>query len=208
MTTEEIAELFLAHLYELADEAPHPNFLFSVNDFMPKLGMIDREEVQKAINYLGDRGFVILASFDMVGGISAAITIEGSVFVEKGGETGMIKQYRKNPQTLVRTPLVPSFPPIDQERNETVNEERNPIFARRAVEAILEDIEDMLDRNDTVTAHIKKDLLSDLATIKIQMERNVRSRQIIDVVLDNLSRISSIVPLVTGLKHIIEIYFR
>jgi hypothetical protein len=208
MTTEEIAELFLAHLYELADEAPHPNFLFSVNDFMPKLGMIDREEVQKAINYLGDRGFVILASFDMVGGISAAITIEGSVFVEKGGETGMIKQYRKNPQTLVRTPLVPSFPPIDQERNETVNEERNPIFARRAVEAILEDIEDMLDRDDTVTADIKKDLLSDLATIKIQMERNVRSRQIIDVVLDNLSRISSIVPLVTGLKHIIEIYFR
>jgi hypothetical protein len=208
MTTEEIAELFLAHLYELADEAPHPNFLFSVNDFMAKLGMIDREEVQKAINYLGDRGFVILASFDMVGGISAAITIEGSVFVEKGGETGMIKQYRKNPQTLVRTPLVPSFPPIDQERNETVNEERNPIFARRAVEAILEDIEDMLDRDDTVTADIKKDLLSDLATIKIQMERNVRSRQIIDVVLDNLSRISSIVPLVTGLKHIIEIYFR
>jgi hypothetical protein len=120
----------------------------------------------------------------------------------------MIKQYRKNPQTLVRTPLVPSFPPIDQERNETVNEERNPIFARRAVEAILEDIEDMLDRDDTVTADIKKDLLSDLATIKIQMERNVRSRQIIDVVLDNLSRISSIVPLVTGLKHIIEIYFR
>ena len=208
MTTEEIAELFLAHLYELADEAPHPNFLFSVNDFIPKLGMIDREEVQKAINYLGDRGFVILASFDMLGGISAGITIEGSVFVERGGETGMIKQYRKNPQTLVRTSLAPSSQPIDQEKTETVNEERDPIFARRAVEAILEDIEDMLDRDDTVTADAKKDFLSDLATIKIQMERNVRSRQIIDVVLGNLSSISSIAPLVNGLKHIIEIYFR
>jgi len=208
MTTEEIAELFLAHLYELADEAPHPNFLFSANDFIPKLGIIDREEVQKAINYLGDRGFVILASFDMLGGISAGITIEGSVFVEKGGETGMIKQYRKNPQTLVRTPLTPSSPPIDQEKTEAVNEERDAIFGRRAVEAILEDIEDMLDRDDTVTADAKKDFLSDLATIKIQMERNVRSRQIIDVVLGNLSSISSIAPLVNGLKHIIEIYFR
>jgi len=208
MTTEEIAELFLAHLYELADEAPHPNFLFSANDFIPKLGIIDREEVQKAINYLGDRGFVILASFDMLGGISAGITIEGSVFVEKGGETGMIKQYRKNPQTLVRTPLTPSSPPIDQEKTEAVNEEQDAIFGRRAVEAILEDIEDMLDRDDTVTADAKKDFLSDLATIKIQMERNVRSRQIIDVVLGNLSSISSIAPLVTGLKHIIEIYFR
>jgi len=208
MTTEEIAELFLAHLYELADEAPHPNFLFSANDFIPKLGIIDREEVQKAINYLGDRGFVILASFDMLGGISAGITIEGSVFVEKGRETGMIKQYRKNPQTLVRTPLTPSSPPIDQEKTEAVNEEQDAIFGRRAVEAILEDIEDMLDRDDTVTADAKKDFLSDLATIKIQMERNVRSRQIIDVVLGNLSSISSIAPLVNGLKHIIEIYFR
>src|SRR4030042_3565625 len=121
MTTEEIAERFLAHLYELADEAPHPNFLFSVNDFMPKLGMIDREEVQKAINYLGDRGFIILASFDMVGGIGAGITIEGSVFVEKGGETGIIEQYRKRPQTFVRTPSESSPPGIDRARGEAAN---------------------------------------------------------------------------------------
>jgi len=208
MTTEEMAELFLAHLYELAHQAPHPNFLFSVNDFIPKLGMIEREEVQKAIDYLGDRGLVILASFDMFGGISAGITIEGSVFVEKGGETGVIERCRKNPPAWVRTPVLPSSSPRDQERTEMVNEERGPDFARRAVEAILEDIEDMLDRDDTVTADAKKDLLSDLATIKIQMERNVRSRQVLDVVLGNLSSISSIVPLVTGLKHIIEIYFR
>ncbi len=198
MTTEEIAELFLAHLYELAEEAPHPNFLFSVNDFIPKLGMIDRDEVQKAINDLGDRGFVILASLDMLGGISAGITIEGSVFVEKGGETGMIEWYRKNHPA----------PPIRVERAEMVNEEQNPIFARHAVQAILEDIKEMLSGDDTVTAGAKKDLLSDLETLKIQMDRNVQSRQIIDVVLGNLSRISSIAPLVTGLGHIIEIYFR
>jgi hypothetical protein len=104
MTTEELAELFLAHLYGLADEAPHPNFLFSVNDFAPKLGLTDREELQKAINYLGDRGFIIVASFDMFGGISAGITIGGSIFVEKGGETGMIKQYRKNTQVFPGSP--------------------------------------------------------------------------------------------------------
>jgi hypothetical protein len=208
MTTEEIAELLLVCLYELAEEAPHPNFLFSVNDFMSKLGRVDREEVQKAINYLGDRGFVILASFDMLGGISAGITIEGSVFVEKGGETGVIEQYRKSRQALTRTCPGPFPPPIDQRGTEEVNEDPNPIFARRAVEAILEDIKEMLDGDSTVTAEAKKDLLSDVATLKIQLERNVRSRQIIDVVLGNLSGISSIVPLVTGLKHIIDVYFR
>ncbi len=209
MTTEELAELFLAHLYKLADEAPHPNFLFSVNDFMPKLGITDRNEVQKAINYLGDRGFIILAGFDMFGGISAGITIEGSVFVEEGGETGMIEQYRKSPRALGKTPPIPTPPSIDQERNEVVNEgKQSPLFACRAVEAVLEDIEDILRRDDTVAADAKKDLLSDLATIKIQMERNVKNRQVIDVVVENLSTVSSIAPLTTGLKHIIETYFR
>jgi hypothetical protein len=209
MTTEELAELFLAHLYELADEAPHPNFLFSVNDFVPKLGTTDREEVQKAINYLGDRGFIILASFNMLGGISAGITIEGSIFVEKGGETGMIEQYGKSQKTLVRTRSEPSFPHVHQEKTETVNEERqSPFFALRGVEAILEDIKDILERDDTVAADAKRDLLSDLATLKIQIGRNMKSRQIIDVVLSNLSSIPSIAPLVTGLNQIVETYFR
>ena len=209
MTTEELAELFLARLYELADEAPHPNFLFSVNDFAPKLGLTDREELQKAINYLGDRGFIILASFDMFGGISAGITIEGSIFVEKGGETGMIEQYRKIPQSFVRTPSESPPPAMDRERSEAVNEEKqSPFFARCSVEAILKDIEDVLERDDTVAAEAKKDLLSDLATLKIQMERNVKNRQIINVVLDNLLSIPSIAPLVTGLNCIVEATFR
>ena len=208
MTTEELAELFLAHLNELADEAPHPNFLFSVNDFAPKLGITDREGLQKAIHYLGDRGFIFLASFDMYGAISAGITIEGSIFVEKGGETGIIKQYRKNPQTSVRTPSEPSPPAIDQEKIETMNEKQSPFFPHRAVEAIFEDIEDVIERDDTMAAEAKKDLLSDLATLKIQMERNVKNRQIINVVLGNLSSIPSIAPLVTGLNRIVEAYFK
>jgi hypothetical protein len=209
MTTEELAELFLAHVYELADEAPHPNFLFSVNDFAPKLGLTDREELQKAINYLGDRGFIILASFDRCGGISAGITVEGSLFVEKGGETGIIERYGKNPQTFVRTPSEPSYPAVDQERTEMVNEDnQSPFFARRAVEAILEDIEDVLERDGAVAAEAKKDLLSDLATLKIQMDRSVKNRQIIHVVLGNLSSIPSIAPLVSGLNCIVEAYFR
>jgi len=209
MSTEELAELFLAHLYELADEAPHPNFLFSVNDFAPKLGITDRKELQKALDYLGDRGLVILASFDVFGGISAGITVEGSIFVEKGGETGIIEQCRVNPKTFVRTPSEPSSPAIDREKVETVHEEeQSPFFARRAVEAILEDIEDVIERDETMAAEAKKDLLSDLATLKIQMERNVKNRQIINVVLGNLSSIPSIAPLVTGLNCIVEVYFK
>ena len=209
MTTEELAEVILAHLYELAEEAPHPNFLFSVNDFLPRFGITDREEVQKALNYLGDRGFIYLASLDRAGGISAGLTIEGSVFVEKGGETGVVKQVRTTPQTLRKTLSRPSPPPTDQEETETVSKETgNLIFARRAVEALLEDIEEMLEKDDTVAEESKRDLFSDVATFKIQMGRNVKNRQIIGELLGNLSGIPSIAPLVTGLDHIVDTYFR
>ena len=209
MTTQELAELFLAHLYELAEEAPHPNFLFSVNDFAPKLGITNKGELQKAIDYLENKGFVILASFDMYGGISAGITAEGSIFVESGGETGMIKKYRKPPKTPIRAPSEPSPPPVDRARTGPPSEqEKNSLFARRAVEAILEDIEDAIQKDDTVASEARKDLLSDLATLKIQMERNITNMQIINAVMSNLFAIPSIAPLVTGLKCIFETYFK
>ena len=209
MTTEELAELFLAHLHELASEAPHPNFLFSVNDFVPRFGITDKEEIQRVMNYLGDRGFIILASFDMLGGISAGITIEGSIFVEKGGETGIIEQYRKNPEALAKTPSEPSPLFIDQERTQAINEEKqDSSFARLAVEALLEDIEGVLEKDETMAGEAKRDLLSDVATFKIQMGRSLKSRQIIDVLLGNLSSVPSIAPLVTGLSHIVDAYFR
>ena len=172
-------------------------------------GITDREELQKAINSLGDRGLVILASLDMYGGISAGITIEGSVFVEKGGETGIIEQYRKTPGAFRKTPAEASSPAVIRERTETVNVEKQPpFFAGRAVEAILADIEDILDRDNAMAAEAKKDLLSDLATLKIQIERSVKNRRIIEAVLTNLSGVPSIAPLVTGLNCIVGEYFR
>ncbi len=209
MRTEELAELFLAHLYQLAEEAPHPNFLFPVNDFAPKLGITDREELQKALDYLGDRGLIVLASFDRFGGISAGMTIEGSIFVEKGGETGMIEQYRQKPLTSVKITLVPDSPIVDLERVETVNEEKQEtFFARHAVEAILEDIAESIERDETMIPDTRKDLLSDLATLKIQIGRTVKNKQIIKAILGNLSSIPPIAPLVTGLTSVIETYFR
>lgn len=56
MTTEELAELFLTHLYDLAEAAPHPNFMFSVNDFAPSYGVTEVEDLQKALNILSDKG--------------------------------------------------------------------------------------------------------------------------------------------------------
>jgi len=208
MSTEELAELFLTHLYDLAEAAPHPNFLFVVNDFAPRFGITDRAQLQEALHILGDKGLVILAGLDPLGGISAGITIEGSVFVEKGGETGIIGMYRKDPEAFLTSAIESSTLPSDVEAREELSVEmENPNYAGRAVEAILGDIEDMLGRDPSVTQEVKKDMLSDLATLKIQMARNVKSKAVIGAILENLSGIPSIAPLLTALKCIIFAYY-
>jgi hypothetical protein len=210
MTTKELAELFLTHLYDLAEAAPHPNFLFTLNDFVPMLGITDGEQLQQAINSLGDRGFIIMASFDAFGGISAGITIEGCVFVEQGGETGVIEQYRQDPQRFLTVRKEASSQPASEESAPPIFEkgEKPAGFTMgRAVEAILADIEDSLKRDNTVGAEIKKDLLADVETLRIQMARNMKNKAVIEAVLGNLFSISSLAPLVTGLKSIIQPYF-
>ena len=92
-------------------------------------------------------------------------------------------------------------------RGQLKGEGPNPYYAGRAIEAILWDIEDMLGRDTTIETEIKKDMLSDLATLKIQMNRNVKNKAVIGAILENLSGIPSIAPLLTALKSIIIAYF-
>ena len=208
MTTEELGELFLVHLYDLAEAAPHPNFLFMVNDFVSTMGISDREGLQKALDFLGDRGLIISAALDMWGGISAAITMEGSVFVEEGGETGIIARYRQDPQSF-RRGLPAEPPPAPAPPKEAGAGSGGTCGVRpriHAVEAILADIEEVLEKDATTAPEAWRDGLADLATLKIQMGRNVKNRQVIEAVLDNLGAIPSVTPLVAGLRCIIGAY--
>ncbi len=208
MTTEELGELFLVHLYDLAEAAPHPNFFFTMNDFASTMGISDREGLQKALDFLGDRGLVISAVMDMWGGISAAITMEGSVFVEAGGETGIIGRYRQDPQAfrigLPAEPCPAPAPPKEAAAGSGGTEGVRPRM--HAVEAILADMEEVLEKDATTAFEVRRDGLADLATLKIQMGRSVRNRQVIEAVLDNLGAVPPIAPLVAGLRCIIGAY--
>lgn len=208
MTTEELGELFLVHLYDLAEAAPHPNFLFMVNDFASMMGISDRQGLQKALDFLGDRGLVISAALDMWGGISAAITMEGSVYVEAGGETGIISAYRQNPQAFRRgLPAEPPPAPAPPEEAEVGSGGTQGVRPRlHSVDAILADIEEVLEKDATTAPEARRDGLADLATLKIQMGRSVKNRQVIEAVLDNLAAVPSITPLVAALRCIIGAY--
>jgi hypothetical protein len=90
---------------------------------------------------------------------------------------------------------------------ENNKEKQKPFFAARAVEALLLDMEEILANDTRVLSETKNDVLSDLATLRIQLSRNVKNKAVIGALLANLSHIPSITPLVTGLNCIVDAYF-
>jgi hypothetical protein len=206
MTTEELAELFLCHLYDLAEAAPHPNFLFSVNDFAPRYGVTDLQELQRAITCLGDRGLVILAGLDIFGGISAGITMEGCVFVEKGGETGVIARYRKSPgQFIVESPA-----PLQatSTRTDTLSPpivpKETPFTCERSITALLLDVEETLKNDGGIAPDIKEDALADFAALRAQLSRKTRNPEIIKALLSGLPKAASVSPLIEALACLVN----
>jgi hypothetical protein len=200
MTTDQLAELFLASLYDMAEAAPHPYFLFTMNEFAPRMGISDMAELRKAISLLEDKGLVYLASTDAWGGISAGITMEGSVFVEKGGETGIIERFRTDPSSIgvapgqvsspllaerVPEPTVPSTPPSQP----PISDQEGSML-----QAVLSEMATAIQNDTTMEPSARRDLLADIETLGIQLSKRTKNQAIIMAILDNLAGFSSLAP--------------
>jgi hypothetical protein len=201
MTTEELAEVFLASLYDMAEAAPHPYFLFSMNEFAPRMGLTDMTDLRKALGLLEEKGLVYLASVDVWGGISAGITMEGSVFVEKGGETGIIERFRKDPSSVGITPE-PGPSPFPAE---TAPEQASlhtppaqpPVPDQTAgmLDAVLSEMATAVQNETAMEPSTRRDLLADIETLGIQLSKRTKNQAIIMAILDNLSGFPSLAPL-------------
>ena len=201
MTTDELAEVFLASLYDMAEAAPHPYFLFTMNEFAPRMGISDLAELRKAISLLEDKGLVYLASTDAWGGISAGITMEGSVFVEKGGETGIIERFRTDPSSIgiapgqgtsplpvnsVPEPTAPPTPPSQPSSSD---------HKGGMLDAVLSEMATAVQNDSAMEPSVRRDLLADIETLGIQLSKRTKNQAIIMAILDNLSGFSSLAPL-------------
>lgn len=228
MSTQELAELFLTALYDLAEAAPHPNFLFSMNDFAPAAGISDFNELIRAVELLESRGLIYLSSFDAMGGISALISPDGQQFVEQGGETGVIAEYRKNPRSFyqgtssvppmaaptIKHPIIKDMgfewmPQQDQadERPKIAESPTSPSPATNrtgvdpAVEGLLLAVSILIEKDTSLAKANRDDLLKDVEALRIQVQRKTLNKDVVIPLLDSLATMQSLVPL---LKHIAE----
>ncbi len=202
MTTEELAELFLASLYDLAEAAPHPNFLFTMNDFVARLGISDMTQLRKALNHLENKGLIFLATTDAWGGVSAGITIEGSIFVENGGETGIIERYRNDPASvgLSERPRELILPEQPFPEPAFVPDPAAPAAGEdesgKMIDSILAEMATVIRVELAVDPATRKDLISDVETLQIQLSRQTKNDAVIRALLENLSKFPAIAPLV------------
>lgn len=225
MTTQELAELFLTALYDLAEAAPHPNFLFNMNEFVTAVGISDFAELAQAVQHLESKGLIYLSSFDAMGGVSAGISPDGQQFVEQGGETGIIAQYREDPrrfwQNLTNAestsrsaehPIIKDMGPewMHQENQSQVERQAPeptpyPSSTRTgidpAVDGLLLAVSILIEKDTALAKDRRDDLLKDVETLKIQVQRNTLNKDVVIPLLDSLATAESLIPL---LKHIAQ----
>jgi hypothetical protein len=199
MTTEELAEVFLASLYDMAEAAPHPYFLFSMNEFVPRMGITDMADLRKALSLLEEKGLVFLASSDAWGGVSAGITMEGSVFVENGGQTGIIERFRQDPASIGIAPGPPPFPaeaaPEAASLPTPPIEPPIPEQTGGMLDAVLSEMATAIRNETAMELSTRRDLIADIETLGIQLSKKTTNQAIIMAILDNLSGFPSLAPL-------------
>jgi hypothetical protein len=201
MTTEELAEVFLASLYDMAEAAPHPYFLFSMNEFVPRMGITDMTDLRKALSLLEEKGLVYLASADAWGGVSAGITVEGSVFVENGGQTGIIERFRKDPASIGIVPAPGPSPFPAEAAPEVASLPTPPIEppipeqTGGMLDAVLSEMATAIQNETTMELSTRRDLIADIETLGIQLSKRTKNQAIIMAILDNLSGFPSLAPL-------------
>jgi hypothetical protein len=196
MNRDELAELILAHLYECVETAGHPYFFFRLNRFFAEAGIRDFHEIVEALDILEAKGLV-LASADPTGEVTAMIHGAGCVYVEEGGETGIIPKYLKDPA---------SFLPNRQDSGESAGPSHERLVLGATIHGRLLEIVETAKSDPLLAGDRFEDLMRDIETLNLQLGRQTRNDAFVNPLLDQMAAIPSVRSLVMDLKGLINAY--
>lgn len=194
MNNTELAELLLAKLYELG-EADGYTGTHSLTDIAAEFGVTEPGKVVNAAKILHDRG-LILASFILSGPDAfARINSEGTLFVERGGQTGIIRRYQSDPAEFDIS--------IDQSTHfhGSVSQSNIATHSAHVTQStnLPEDLSNLLSQ--TISAlHADKslreaernELISDVELLRTELARSHPRDSIVKAVISTLGSVASI----------------
>jgi len=201
MDSTTLAELLLVSLYDLAEEQPHGYFFFQLDEIGTRLGATYMGQMIKAVQILETRGFAML-SVGPWSALSAMLRSDGISFVENGGETGLIKAYRSNPREIIDIVSREVQAPSESVQNfsqEVMPEKAQDLSLNEMIHTNLSRIDLVLFNDPSIETSAREDAIKDLESLKIQLSRNSRNWRLIEMLLDALAEIPSLLP---GLKEL------
>lgn len=202
MQLSELAELLLTELYDFAQSKGYEQSI-DLQKIAKRFGENDRGKVRQAAKFLENSGY-IKAIFTNEGPVLATMTGQGSVFVEKGGRTGVISKYRQDPgafqisiehvtiQSVSSSNLAIGSPGATQH-----------IAANQDIRHLLEEIKKALQTDQTLSEAQRTDALADVETLAVQARKEKQDGRIIKLIADGLEKIEKIKPLLSPLVRLL-----
>ena len=196
MQITELSELILVRLYDLENE--QGGGLHDLLKLGEEFGETSRSKIDQAAKVLEARG-LILASFSMVT-INAGITGEGSLFVEQGGQTNVIPQYRKDPSSFTIVDHSTHFHGSVSDSNVAVGS-RDVTQSIKSTETttLLNEIHQTLVNDQSLESEARAELLRDVETLRAELSRAVPRQGVLKTILSTLKDVASIGGLIVKL---------
>lgn len=203
MTTSELAEFLLTSLFDAAEEKGYDE-IFYLSEFAEKVRIKDLAKISNATRILRDRGLIQNYNESIGGGPKARISGEGCLFIERGGETGIVQEYREHPEKFI---IIDKSTTI----HGSVSNSNIAVHASNVTQTVTpgsssEIISKMIEaiKNDaSLAASESMDILKDLESLKLQCGKANMNKAIVRGLLEHLANISSIGSLVLQIKSIL-----
>lgn len=205
MNTDELAELLLAAIYYETEDMGHPYIFFSLQEVATNLGAGEMTNVLDAAQLLESKGFALLSQ-SSPNDLGIMITNDGSLFAEKGGETGIIEEYREYKEKMDGAQPKPgnlsreeTFAPHEEPLKEGTRCSTPEITSHNIIMEIMH----ALINDDTLDIETRDYLLKDVDALNTQLSKQARNTKLVEMLLNNLGNQPSIKDLVAKLSSLI-----
>ena len=203
MTNSELAELFLVRLYDLAEAHGYARF-HSLDAIAEEFGVSDSMKIFNIGKSLANRGLITPAFTH--GNTSASINGDGALFVEQGGSTGVISDFRQHPERFrISVDQSTHFHGAVSGSNIAVHsaEVNQHTTLPTEIDALLKAINERLAADSTLGDKQRGELLKDVETVRTELQRSVPRKGILREVLGSLGDVSSIGQFVLQLQEVL-----
>jgi hypothetical protein len=206
MTSVQLAELFLMRIYDYAEQEGHGRH-FDLLQLAAEFGVTDKMKIRNVSTYLSEHRLIERRSSPH--GIRASITGEGSIFVERGGTTGVIGAFRHMPsQYLVSNRIIHFHSSVTGSNIAVDSSSSQTLTASQPIDQLLSEMIAVLRSDSSLAERRRAEALTDVELVRVELQRERPRRSVIESLLSDFGNIATLASLFLQLQPHLSSIFR